>query len=60
MKCTPIVMEDGTTVLAMVKPGAVLTEEDKRILAEWVQFCRNRKAKRLAKEQRERNRTVTK
>ncbi len=45
MKCTPIKMEDGTTVLAAMKPGAVLTDEDKRVLAEWVQFCRDRRAK---------------
>jgi hypothetical protein len=47
-------MQDGTVVLADVKKGAVLTDEDKRVLAEWVQFCRDRRAK----EQRKRNREV--
>jgi hypothetical protein len=46
-----IQMADGTRVLACVKPGQMLTEEDKRILAEWVQFCRDRRAE----EQRKRN-----
>jgi len=55
MSCEPIKMQDGTTVLAMVKPGATLTELDKKILAEWVQYCRDRTAKRRAKEQRQRN-----
>ena len=46
-KCVPVVMKDGTTVLAMMKPGETLTEEDKRIISEYVQFCRdqNRRAK---------------
>jgi len=44
MSCKPIKMADGTVVLAMVKPGAVLTDADKQILAEWIQFCRDRKA----------------
>lgn len=55
-----IKMPDGTVVLANIKPGAelteedkrVLAEEDKRVLAEWVQFCRDRRAT----EQRKRNR----
>lgn len=55
MSCEPIRMKDGTVVLANVKKGEVLTDEDKRILAEWVQFCRERKAKREAEEQHERN-----
>lgn len=55
MSCEPIRMEDGTTVLANVKPGAKLTEADKQAVAEWVQFCRDRKAARDRKEQRERN-----
>ncbi len=46
-----IKMQDGTVVLANVKRGAVLTESDKQVLAEWVQFCRDRRAK----EQRKRN-----
>jgi hypothetical protein len=55
MSCEPIRMEDGTVVLANVKPGETLTELDKKILADWVQFCRDRAAKRSAKEQRKRN-----
>jgi hypothetical protein len=51
VSCKPIQMEDGSVVLANVKRGAVLTQEDKRILAEWVQFCRDRRAA----EQRKRN-----
>jgi hypothetical protein len=54
MSCHPIQMQDGTVILADVKKGAVLTDEDKRVLAEWVQFCRDRRAK----EQRKRNREV--
>ena len=49
MSCEPIRMEDGTVVLANVKPGETLTELDKKILADWVQFCRDREAKRRAK-----------
>jgi hypothetical protein len=49
-------MKDGTVVLANVKSGETLTEQDKEIIAEWVQFCRDRKAAREAKEQRKRNR----
>jgi hypothetical protein len=55
MSCDPIRMKDGTVVLANVKRGAVLTERDKEILADWVQFCRDRTAAREAKEQRQRN-----
>jgi hypothetical protein len=44
-------MPDGTVVLAHMKPGAKLTAKDKQVLAEWVQFCRDRRAK----EQRKRN-----
>lgn len=51
MSCEPIKMADGTVVLANVVPGQKLTEEDKRVLAEWVQFCRDRRSKeQLAKE----------
>lgn len=56
MKCVPIKMDDGTVVLASVKPGAVLTEEDKRVLAEFVQFCRDRRTT----EQRKREQTAAK
>jgi hypothetical protein len=38
-------MADGTTIFANVKKGAVLTEKDKQVLAEWVQFVRDRRAK---------------
>ncbi len=44
-------MADGTIVLANVKPGAKLTENDKKALAEYVQFCRDR----AAEKQRKRN-----
>lgn len=53
MSCKPIKMKDGTTVLAMVKPGMKLTEQDKQVLAEWVQFCRERRAKEQKKRNRE-------
>ena len=56
MSCEPIKMPDGTVVLADVKRGQRLTESDKAALAEWVQFCRDRRAQREAKEQRDRNR----
>jgi hypothetical protein len=45
-------MPDGTVVLAMVAPGAKLTEEDKRVLAEYAQFCRDRKAKQQREKER--------
>jgi hypothetical protein len=38
----PIRLKDGTVVLAELKPGAVLTPADEEILAEWVQFVRDR------------------
>lgn len=46
MKCAPVKLADGTTVLAMVKPGAVLTDKDKEILAEFAQFCRKHASRR--------------
>ena len=46
MACEPIKMKDGTVVLANVRPGCKLTAEDKLALAEYVQFCRDRRAKR--------------
>ena len=49
MACEPIKMKDGTVILANVKPGAKLTDEDKKIIADWVQFCRDRKAKKVKK-----------
>lgn len=56
MSCQPIKMKDGTVVLANVKPGETLTEADKQAIAEYVQFCRDRRAKkreRSAKEQKQ-------
>ena len=49
MSCEPIRMNDGTVVLANVKKGETLTEGDKKIISEWVEFCRerSRKAQRL-------------
>jgi hypothetical protein len=47
MSCEPIKMPDGTVVLANVKKGQVLTAKDRQVLAEWVQFCRDRRAKQL-------------
>ncbi len=44
-------MPDGTVILAKVKPGQKLTEKDKTVLAEWVEFVRAR----ARKEQRARN-----
>jgi hypothetical protein len=49
MSCEPVKMPDGTIVLANVKDGETLTDEDKRAIAEWVQFCRDRKAKKEKK-----------
>ena len=46
MSCVPIKMTDGTVVLANVKPGEALTDEEKAAIAEYVQFCRDRKARR--------------
>lgn len=46
MSCQPIKMADGTVVLANLKPGATLTDEEKQAIAEYVQFCRDRRAKR--------------
>ena len=51
MPCQQIRMEDGTVVLANLKRGQTLTAADKQTLAEYVQFCRDRRAK----EQRRRN-----
>ncbi len=51
MACKQIRMKDGTVILANLKPGAKLTEEDERSIAKSVQFCRDRRAK----EQRKRN-----
>jgi hypothetical protein len=45
VSCEPIRMADGTVVLAMVRPGAKLTDEDREALAEWIQFCRDRSAR---------------
>lgn len=47
--CQPIRMADGTVVLANLKPGAALNEEEKSAIAEYVQFCRDRKAKKKRK-----------
>lgn len=52
MSCEPIKMADGTVVLANVKKGETLTEKDKQVLAEWVQFCRDRRAKEQHKAER--------
>ena len=51
MPCEPIKMQDGTLLLANVKRGETLTEADKQVIAEWVQFCRDR----AAAKQRKRN-----
>ncbi len=51
MPCKEIRMPDGTVILAKVKPGQKLTEKDKTVLAEWVEFVRAR----ARKEQRARN-----
>jgi hypothetical protein len=54
MAYEPIRMKDGTVILADVRKGATLTDKDREVLAEWVQFCRDRRAK----EQRRRNQAV--
>lgn len=51
MSCRTIRMKDGSVVLANMKPGAKLTAQDERTLAEYAQFCRDR----AAEEQRRRN-----
>lgn len=50
MSCEPIRMPDGTVVVANVVEGETLTDEDKQAIAEWVQFCRDRKANREERE----------
>lgn len=55
MSCAPIRLKDGTVVLVNLKPGAALTDDEARVLEEYLLFCRRRKARRAAKEQRERN-----
>jgi len=50
VSCQEIKLPDGTVVLAMVAPGAKLTDEDKAALAEYIQFCRDRKAAKAAKQ----------
>ena len=42
MKCERIVV-NGRAMLVGVKPGCTLTDEDRRILAEYFEFCRERK-----------------
>ncbi len=49
MKCSAIRMDDGSVVLAALKPGAKLTDADRKALAEWVQFCRDRRAEEQRK-----------
>ncbi len=49
MPCEQVRMKDGTVLLANVKPGEKLTDEDKRALDEYVQFCRERRAKKRRK-----------
>jgi len=46
----PIKLSDGTIVLAEVKQGVEITDEDKRILAEWIEFVRDESDKRKAAE----------
>lgn len=53
MSCQTIKMADGTLVLADVKKGATLTENDKQVLADWVQFCRDRRAEQQRKRNQE-------
>lgn len=45
MSCVKVPMPDGTVVLANMKPGEKLTDADKQAIAEWVQFCRDRREK---------------
>ncbi len=39
----PLRLPDGTVAILEIKPGAVLTEEEKEALAEYVMFLRDRK-----------------
>lgn len=48
MSCQ-IIKTSGTVIIANVKPGEKLTAEDKQALVEYVEFCRARRAKKLAK-----------
>lgn len=46
MSCKPIRMKDGTVVLVDVKPGEELTDEEARVLEQYIQFCRDRRERR--------------
>ncbi len=52
MSCKPIKMADGTFVLANVKTGEKLNAGDRAVIAEWVQFCRDRREKEQRKKER--------
>ncbi|MBZ5579545.1 MAG: hypothetical protein LAP40_23540 [Acidobacteriia bacterium] len=53
MACEPIRLKDGTVVLANVKPGMKLTEEDRRVLEEYAEFCRERRGQEQIRRNRE-------
>jgi len=46
VSCRSVRLPDGSFVLANLKPGAKISDADKRTLAEWVEFCRERRARR--------------
>lgn len=46
MSCQTIKMKDGSVVIANVKTGETLTEEDKAAIAEYVLFCHERNARK--------------
>jgi hypothetical protein len=51
-KSGPVKLKDGTVVQVCLKPDAELTDEEARVLDEYLQFCRERRAKRKAKKKK--------
>jgi hypothetical protein len=39
-------MNDGSTILVNLKPGASLSSEEEKAIAAYAQFCRERRAKK--------------
>jgi urease accessory protein UreE len=44
MRCEPVRLRDGSTVLVSMKHGEKLTDEDRAVLEEFAEFLRIRKA----------------
>lgn len=47
-RCEPVKMHDGSVVLARLKPGTELTDEDRKALADFHQFLKDEHARREA------------